>query len=215
MRKNSLYLFLSFLLLIPATGRAQSDSTERMSELIQFSGLILTPDSLQAVSHVNIRVLGTMNGGISNAQGFFSLVARRKDTLVFTAVGYKSTQYVVPVSLTGQKYTVLQTMSRDTMMLNTIYVKPYISKELFQHYFVNLEVPGEENPLASMDPETLRDMAYAMEMDGSENAQYYLRQESGKYYYTGQMVPINIMNPFAWAQFIKAWKRGDLKIQKE
>lgn len=215
MRKNILYVTLAFLLLLPTIGKSQGDSTDRLKELIQFSGVIVTPDSLQAVSYVNIRINNTMMGDISDEQGFFSVVARRNDTILFTAVGYKTMRYVVPYNLSSQKYTILQTMSRDTTMLTPVYVTPYISKELFQHYFVNLEVPGEDNPLASMDPETLRDLAYAMEMDGSENAQYYLRQESGKYYYTGQMVPINLMNPFAWAQFIKAWKAGDLKIQKE
>ncbi|MEI9934132.1 MAG: hypothetical protein WDM71_04630 [Ferruginibacter sp.] len=39
----------------------------------------------------------------------------------------------------------------------------------------------------------------------------YLNAEAGKYYYSGQAAPQNIMNPFAWGQFIQAWKRGDFK----
>ena len=205
---------LSFIL-VPFHASAQNDSAERLDELIQFTGIIVTPDSLQAVSDVNIRIAGTMMGTVSNDQGFFAVVVKRTDTLLFSCIGYRSVQYVVPYSLTGQKYTMIQTMSQDTFFLGEAIVKPYISKELFEHYFVNLEVPGTEGPLDGLDPETIRELAYAMEMDGTDNSKYYLRQEAGKYYYTGQMVPINLMNPFAWAQFIKAWKSGKLKIQND
>ncbi len=210
-------LLLSALILSPVFSEQcqAQDSTELRNELIQFTGLLITPDSLQAVNDVNIRIAGTMQGTISNDQGYFAIVAKRLDTLVFTAVGYRTVRYVVPFELTGQKYTMIQPMSQDTLFLPEAIVKPYISRELFQHYFVTMEVPEGEVPLENMDPETLRQMAFAMEMDGSENAKYYLRQESGKYYYTGQMVPINLMNPFAWAQFIKAWKDGKLKIQRD
>jgi len=203
------------LFLMPSLASAQSDSAERLDELIQFTGIIVTPDSLQAVSDVNIRIAGTMMGTVSNEQGFFAVVVKRTDTLLFSCIGYRAVKYVVPYELTGQKYTMIQTMSQDTFFLGEAIVKPYISQELFEHYFVNLEVPGEEGPLAGLDPETIRELAYAMEMDGTDNSKYYLRQEAGKYYYTGQMVPINLMNPFAWAQFIKAWKSGKLKIQKD
>jgi hypothetical protein len=38
-----------------------------------------------------------------------------------------------------------------------------------------------------------------------------MRQASQKLYYSGQIAPQNIFNPFAWSEFIKAWKRGDFK----
>ena len=47
--------------------------------------------------------------------------------------------------------------------------------------------------------------------DGREASNNYLRQTANKYYYAGQAPPQNIFNPFAWSEFIKAWKRGDYK----
>ena len=47
--------------------------------------------------------------------------------------------------------------------------------------------------------------------DGREATNYYLRQGAAKAYYAGQAPPQNIFNPFAWAEFIKAWKNGDFK----
>jgi hypothetical protein len=37
------------------------------------------------------------------------------------------------------------------------------------------------------------------------------RQNSARLSYAGQVAPMNIFNPFAWNEFIKAWKRGDYK----
>ena len=43
------------------------------------------------------------------------------------------------------------------------------------------------------------------------DSETYDRQYSNKAYYYGQAPSQNIFNPFAWAEFIKAWKRGDFK----
>ncbi|TNE80296.1 MAG: carboxypeptidase-like regulatory domain-containing protein [Bacteroidetes bacterium] len=218
-------LFLLTLCLLSLTLSAQ-DSTQVKSEstksnsdssvkkkLIQFTGIIVTNDSLMGVGNVNIRIAGTLSGTISNDQGFFSMVASPFDTILFSAIGYKTEKYVVP-DLTAKKYTMIQTLTQDTLELPEAIVKPYISKELFQHYFVSLELPDDQGDLDNMDPETLKEVAMAMSMDGSENGKYVLRQDAGRYYYSGQIPPINILNPFAWAQFIKAWKDGKLKIER-
>ena len=208
------YIYLFALLLIAQNLSAQNDVRKfDEDELVQFTGIILTPDSLKAVPNVNIRIKGTNSGAISNDEGFFSLVALKGDTLLFTAVGVKPERYIVPKNLSGKKYTMIQTMSEDTIYLTEAIVKPYISRELFQHYFVTLELPEDGMTINSLDPETIRQYAALMAMDGSENQKYAMRQESGKYYYAGQMPPINLLNPFAWAQFIKSWKEGKLKRQ--
>lgn len=218
-------LFLLTLCLLSLTLSAQdstqvkSESTKSKSDssvkkkLIQFTGIIVTNDSLMGVGNVNIRIAGTLSGTTSNDQGFFSMVASPFDTILFSAIGYKTEKYVVP-DLTAKKYTMIQTLTQDTLELPEAIVKPYISKELFQHYFVSLELPDDQGDLDNMDPETLKEVAMAMSMDGSENGKYVLRQDAGRYYYSGQIPPINILNPFAWAQFIKAWKDGKLKIER-
>lgn len=209
-------LFALFALLVINPLKAQqNDSLRNPSELIQFTGIIVTPDSLRAVSDVNIRIAGTRFGTTSNDQGYFSIVVIKGDTLVFSSIGYKTEKVLIPTDLSGKRYTMITTMSEDTIYLRETVIKPYISRELFQHYFVTLNIPDEQGKLENFDPETLREMAYNMGMDGGDNAKYVLRQEAGRYYYSGQAPPIQLLNPFAWAQFVKAWKAGKLKIQKE
>ena len=53
-----------------------------------------------------------------------------------------------------------------------------------------------------------------MAMDASLNYKYSMQQYQSKLYYAGQLPPNNLLNPIAWAKFIKAWKNGDFKKKK-
>ena len=52
-------------------------------------------------------------------------------------------------------------------------------------------------------------------MDGGMNYQNFIDQTVSKLYYAGQTQPISVLNPFAWAQFIKAWQDGKFKRKKQ
>lgn len=207
--KYLLLLSFSFLMLVVSGQQADKD------RLIQFSGVILTADSLMALNGANIRVKHTNLGTTSNDKGIFSFVARKGDTILFSLVGYKPEYYVVPYNLENNRYSMIQTMTADTLTLSTVIVRPFITKELFPYYFVNADVPNDAQALdPSLSPEALRDMAYSLPLDGKQSQKIAIRDSYEKYYYSGQTPPINIMNPFAWAQFIKAWQNGDYKKKK-
>ncbi|MGG2383105.1 hypothetical protein, partial [Salmonella enterica] len=63
----------------------------------------------------------------------------------------------------------------------------------------------------NLDEQKRRALLASMPADGREAVSYQLRQQANKYYYSGQLPPMNIFNPAAWADFIQAWKRGDFK----
>ena len=44
-------------------------------------------------------------------------------------------------------------------------------------------------------------------MDANMNYRSLMQQQTSQLYYQNQMVPNNLLNPFAWAQFIKQWRR--------
>lgn len=186
--------------------------------LVQFSGIVLSSDSLRGLDGVNIRTKGETYGTVSNGQGIFSLVAKLGDTILFTSVGYKRTEYVVPKVLDSKLYSMIITMADDTLELPVVIITPFISSALLHHYFVTLNLPEDEMEVLArknLEGEFLRQQAAAMGADGPENQDLVIRQEAAKYYYSGQMPPINILNPFAWAKFIKAWKNGDFKKKKK
>ena len=98
-------------------------------------------------------------------------------------------------------------------MLAPSYIYPWPSKELFAEAFLNAEIPNDDLKRAEKNLElaALREQMQYMPMDGSLNYKWNMQQNQQKLYYAGQAPPIQIFNPFAWAQFIKAYKEGKLK----
>ncbi len=216
---NKLFFSILLIVLTYPVAKAQllSDTSKYDEEfLIQFSGVLLTADSLKAVPYVSVRVKNTNKGTVSNEKGIFSIIAKKRDTILFSSIGYKTETYIVPENLNGQFYSMIKVMSTDTLTFDPVIVRPFVSKELFQHYLVNADLPNDAPVLdESLSPEALREMAFSLPMDGSESQRYQLNNQIKSYYYSGQTVPINILNPFAWAEFVKAWKRGDFKSKKD
>jgi hypothetical protein len=61
--------------------------------------------------------------------------------------------------------------------------------------------------------EQMRELIKGVSMDAYGNYRYAMQQQYNKMYYMGQYPPNNLLNPLAWAQFIKALKAGKLNIQ--
>ena len=83
----------------------------------------------------------------------------------------------------------------------------------FERDFVNANVPDDMYEVArqNTDEAKRRILISSLPSDGREAVNYQLRQQSNKYYYAGQIPPMNILNPSAWKSFINSWKRGDFK----
>lgn len=201
-------VFCVFLFFSNTLCAQQSDN-----DLVQFSGLVVSGDSLNPVPYVNIRIRGTSRGVSADYSGFFSLVARKGEVVQFSAVGFRSGEYHIPDTLRASRYSLIQIMTQDTILLKETVIYPWPSREQFKLAFVWNDIPDDDITIAqkNLDKMEMRQRAIAMPMDGSMNYRNYMDQQVGKLYYKGQYQPMNIFNPFAWAEFIKAWKRGDFK----
>lgn len=210
MKHTLIALFLLFSLF----SVAQAQNKE--PKVIQFSGYILTPDTLMGIPFVSIQVNNSSRGTSSNSDGFFSFAANEGDTINFSSIGFEDSQYYIPTNLQTNKYSIVKLMAADTFYIDTVTIYPWPTKEMFKQAFLSLEIEESDvdRALKNMEREYLKEMGEAMPMDAAENANYYLRSEAKKYYYAGQAPPQNIFNVFAWAQFIEAWKRGDFKRNK-
>ena len=207
---------LKILLFLVVGIISHSFAQENQKKVIQFSGYVLTPDTLMGIPFVTIQINNSSRGTITNREGFFSFAASVGDTVNFRSIGFENSYYYIPTSLQTNKYSIVKLLSTDTYYIDTVTVYPWPSKEMFKQAFLSLEM--EENDvdraLKNLEREYLKELGENMAMDASENANYYLRSEAQKYYYAGQAPPQNIFNVFAWAQFIEAWKRGDFRRKK-
>ena len=203
-----------FVLLLIGAWSAQAQSTN--DKLVQLSGVVISMDSIQPVIYANIYIKGTGRGTISNANGYFSFVARKGDVINFSAIGYQDASLAIPDTVFGNHFSVVQPMSRDTVMLPEALVLPWPTPEEFKEAFLNLELPNDDLQRArkNLERETLREISETMAMDANENADYQFRQYSQSLYSAGQYPHYKIFDPFAWAKFIKALKNGDFKRKK-
>lgn len=186
-------------------------------DLVQVSGIVMTSDSLGGLAYATIAVKETSRGTYANYEGFFSIVVRKGETLIFQSIGFEQKEYVIPKDHKGNRLSIVQLMTADSYNLPETVVFPWPSREHLRLEFLALDVTNqlEERAKENLDQRQLAAIGAAMVMDGNENNDLYLRNEAQKFYHIGQTPPMQIFNAFAWAEFIKAWKNGDFKKKKD
>lgn len=211
MNKFLRYFSLFVIVLTPAVAKAQFESFK--DSVVQLYGVVMTADSLKGLPAVSVVVKGTGRGTITNYQGVFSIVVLKGDFIEFSSIGYKPKTTEIPKNIDGNQYSIIQLMITDTVYLPATIIKARPTREQFERDFIRTEVPDDDIEIARQNTEEAkrRVLARSLPADGREAAGIALKQNATKLYYNGQNPPMNIMNPFAWNEFIKAWKRGDFK----
>jgi len=202
---------LIFSFFFPVGAKAQFETFK--DSVVQLFGVVMTADSLKGIPAVTVMVKGQNRGTISSDRGVFSIVVLKGDQIEFSSIGYKPKIVDIPRDLQGNQHSIIQLMVNDTVFLPATIIKARVSRQQFERDFLNTKVPDDELAIArSNNSEASRRLLMAsLPADGREASNQYLRQSANKLYYSGQVAPQNIFNPFAWAEFIKAWKRGDFK----
>lgn len=204
---------LVFLMLSPSEVFAQD------KRAIQFTGRVFSSQQgrLEALPYVNVGLMRTGRAVYSNEQGWFSMVVIPGDTIVFQSLGYKSKQHIMkPVWEKESVFTNI-IMDSDTFQLEKAIVFPIPSKEHFKPEFLAMDVRNELEDQAqkNLASEALQRVASSVPSDGRAAVSLYFSQQATAAVYDGQFKPQNIFNPLAWAEFIKALKRGDFKKKKK
>jgi len=216
-KTNRIIYSVGFLLIVLIIGFGTTTvSAQTLVEKrrpIQFSGVVVTGDSLRPVPFVTIMVHKTNRGTIADYYGFFSFVAQEGDTIEFSTVGLRKSRFIIPDTLVENRYSIIQMMFKDTILLKEAVIYPWPTREQFKQAFLNLEVPDDDLARAqkNLARSEMRAMMEEMPMDGAMNYKNVNYQRFTKMYYAGQLPPNNLLNPIAWSQFIKAWKNGDFK----
>jgi hypothetical protein len=200
-----------FLFGTSAYGQKKQDSIK----VVQFSGLVVTDQGGDVVPlpYTNIGVKGTSRGTVSEINGFFSLVGKVGETIVFSHLGYQTVEYAIPDTIKSNMYSFIQIMSQDSILLPTAVIYPWPSREFFDIEFLAIDVSDEmqERAKENLASNALSKLRETVPVDGGEASNYYLKEQAASTYYQGQFRPQKIFDLVAWSKFIKAWKRGDFK----
>lgn len=213
--KNWLLLLCLLVSRVYAFAQNTSDNNPQSmrAELIQLSGVVVSSDSTEGLPLVSVGIKRSGKGTLTDESGYFSLVVKRTDTIVFSFIGYKTAEFVLPAFIKGVKYSTVQVLKEDTIYLNTAIIRSYPTPDEFNYYFVKASIPDAYYGASSRNlrQKSLQQLAMNMQMDGIESGSYAAQQQAYRYYYNGQVPPNRVFDPFAWSQFYKAVRRGDYK----
>lgn len=192
------------------TSNAQSDE-----RLVQLSGIVVSSDSLEPMPFCTIFNKTTNRGTVGDYYGYFSIVTRPKDTLIFNYIGFKTNAYIVPDSVSTFGHALIHLMDPDTIMGKVVNVYPWPTKEDFARAFITMDPYEDDIRRAQRQLSGTNLAIIASKLPTDAGLTYsWQQQQNQNMLYTRGMRPIsNLLNPIAWAQFIKAWKNGKLKRQ--
>ena len=211
---NSIILRSAFIFLLGIFFSIQhvAAQDEQDKKVIQLSGIILNADSTDAVAGVNVYVPKKGRGTSSGRFGYFSMPVLEGDSVVFRFIGLKRQTFKIPDAVENDRISLILTMEVDEIALAEVEVLPYPTEEEFKKAVIAMNVVDPMSiSRANMSPEMLLRWAESMPASGTENFRYFQQ---------GQMLqnqdlygprPLRLLDPFAWGQFIRSIKRGDLK----
>ncbi len=208
------FLIAIFFVLLGSSQNLQAQTqTRNDSDLVQFTGFVVSLDSSKTIPFVSIRIEGSRRGTYSDMQGYFSFVAKKSDVIVFSSIGFEPRYYTFPNDIKGSKFKTVVTLIEDTFMLAEAVIISHPTPEQLDYMFSRVELPENGYSLAmqNLRQKPLSEMAINMESDGSENARYRFNDYSNKAYYNGQPQPIPVLDVVAWGKFLKSLENGDLK----
>jgi hypothetical protein len=213
MKRILLCLFI-FSLAVPFQANAQFEKLK--DSVVMLFGVVMTADSLQGIPYVSVVIKGSGRGTQTNSDGVFSIVVQKGDMIEFSSIGYKPKTVEIPRDLEGNQQSMIQLMVTDTVYLPATIIRPRPTREQFERDFVSVQMPDDllETARKNADESKRNILSKGLPSDGREATGIMLKNTAQRAYYSGQSPPQNIFNPFAWNEFIKAWKRGDYKSKK-
>jgi len=214
---QSMYTYFIAVILIffasMSKGFAQTDSIKK--RLVQLSGVIIEEEELTPMPYTTVFDGTAGRGVIADYYGYFSLVSFPGDTLYFSFFGHKTSTFIVPDTLTEDRYSIIHMMQKDTLNIPEVTVYPWPSREDFARAFVEMN-PYEDAIRKAQRELSGESLAFiAARVDGDASLASGLAQNQ-RYtqLYTGGLLPANnLFNPYAWAKLAKDWREGKLKRQ--
>jgi len=218
---KKILIFVCFVLATRVAMAQDANAAKKDELLIQFSGMLITEADgrLLPVPYATVFLPKKSRGTYSDHRGFFTIVVEKGDKVRFNCIGFEPVTITIPDTLTQDRYSIVQMLAQDTIMLPTTVIFPWPSKEHFKIEFLKMDVTPElqreaTKNLANEYLTEARKNPDIVPYSGRESANFYLRQKSREYVYIGQTPPMNIFSPLAWSQFFKAWQNGDFKKKK-
>lgn len=190
--------------------------TNEKERFVQVSGII-KDELFRPVPGVAVISRKLHRGTASERTGIYSITSKPGDTILFRAVGFKRYHTIIPQDFEQRHCEVDIFLEVDTITIEEVTILPWRTYNEF------IKDVTKEHPV---DPimENMNDNIASIYVAIENQTNYRISAEAGFKYAMEQnfnsmiirnQYPVNtLLNPFAWAKFIKGLKNGLFKNQK-
>lgn len=154
----------------------------------------------------------------ANSLGFYSMVVQEGQTLVFSHLGMQNEYIQLPDSIASSTLSISIVMHPLEETLEEILVQPKLDRDNLSAEFLampptpaqQLQQIAEEN----LPEETLAEMGQYLEYNATDNVQLFLDQRAVEWSQKGQLPPMSLWSPIAWAEVFRK-KKGKQKRKEK
>jgi hypothetical protein len=188
---------------------AVPDAPQASQKVIQFTGVVMEMDSFNVIPGVHVYLPKGGRGTTTNPYGFFSLAVVEGDSIVFSAVGFKRTHYIIPKHDATSSLKVIVTLENDVTFLEEVEVFPFPTEEMFKRAVVTMQLPYNRenaNLQAWINATYMKDGGNFMAASPAMNQRYFQDQQVQMFQNKFGPQTTNLLNPWAWNSFIRSLK---------
>lgn len=189
-------------------------------KVVQVSGVVVTQDSSkQFIPNARIYIAKRQVTTTSGPDGFFSIPAVPGDTIYISHFGFKPGRLYIPDTLTLDGYLAIVPLEWNRVELQEVVLYPWPTPENLNRELLAMNIPTTEQDIANRNlaMQSLKERAAAMGYDAREMQDFAISMHNQRLYNYNRYYGANggaavlgaLSNPFAWAEFFEALKRGD------
>ncbi len=181
------------------------------SPYYQVSGTIRN-DLYQPIDYVHVVNINLNKGTITDQNGRFSIVCMKKDTLVFSSMGYKKLYMAIPDTIEDQFVFHDIYLDQDTVEIREVKIFPWKTYDEFKRAFLALDIEDKEREAAERNIALIKQQIILNTgSDPGLGYKYTMYNHNIDAMNLGIGPQNNLLNPIAWGRFIQSLKNGDFK----
>lgn len=183
---------------------------EQAGKVIQFTGVVFGADSTSVVPGTHVYIPKSGRGTTTNPYGFFSLPVLEGDSIIFSAVGFKRAYYIIPEHDKESSLRVIIALDEDIQFLEEVEIRPYPTENMFKEAIISMELPHQKeyaNIYQWLNSQVMTEAYLSLPASSNTNHQYYMQLQRQAYINRYSPPQNQLLNPFAWANFINSLKR--------
>jgi hypothetical protein len=195
---------------------ANYGQTIESEKYVQVSGII-TDKSDRPVPGVAVVSKKLKKGTLSERTGIYSITSTPGDTIFFRALGFKRYHTIIPTTFEERHCEVDIALEIDTIQIKEVNILPWKN---YSEFIKDITRERPVDPIIENMNDNIASIYVAIANQGNYRIspeagyRYSMEQNFGATATRGQYPINNLLNPYAWAKFVKGIKNGLFKNQK-